>query len=313
MVVGIAVGLTALVALILTAFAYPATHAFPNSVPIAIVGPAPVTDQLPELLSEQAGEDGFEVQTLSDPAAAVQAIKDREIYGAIVLGPHGGRVFISSAASPAVAQLLTAIAADIPTESGPPKVTDVVALPEADPRGSAIPSALLPLIVASIGSAALVFMWLKGVGAQLAAVTVTAISAGLGMTLILSTWLDALPGPFVALWGTFGLAIASMSVLTLGLSRLTGVAGIGVGAFFLLFLGNPLSGATSAPELLPDRWGALGQFLPPGASVSLLRSTGYFDGAGSGMPLVILSTWLAVGVGLAALASRRDTRKTPHP
>ena len=46
----------------------------------------------------------------------------------------------------------------------------------------------------------------------------------------------------------------------------------------MIFLGNPFSGVTSAPELLPAPADWLGRLLPPGAGGTLLRSTAYFDG-----------------------------------
>ncbi|MGB3686322.1 MAG: hypothetical protein WA991_10915 [Ornithinimicrobium sp.] len=306
-VVGIALGLTALVMVILTAFAYPATHAEANNIPIAVVGPEPAVLELSTRLARQGDGDAFEVQTLTDRDAARSAVDRREIYGAIVVGPQGGEMLVASAASPAVAQLLAGVAAGIPVEAGGPlQVTDVVELPQADPRGTAIAASLLPLIVAGVGSAALIFLRVEGTRLQLVAAAATAISVGFGVSLILSTWLDALPGSFLLLWGSFALAIGSISVLSLGLCRLMGVAGIGVGALLVMFLGNPFSGATSAPELLPAGWGLMGQLLPPGASASLLRSTSYFEGGGAGFPVLVLCSWLALGGVLMVAGSRRS-------
>ena len=48
--------------------------------------------------------DAFEVHTYADAAAARTAIREREVYGAVV--PSEGRVLVASAASPVVAQLL---------------------------------------------------------------------------------------------------------------------------------------------------------------------------------------------------------------
>ena len=67
----------------------------------------------------------------------------------------------------------------------------------------------------------------------------------------------------------------------LGLGSLFGRVGLAVGALLALLLGNPLSGLNSAPEMLPSGWGALGQWLPQGATATLLRSTAFFDGAGA--------------------------------
>ena len=88
----------------------------------------------------------------------------------------------------------------------------------------------------------------------------------------------------------------------MGLHRVLGLPGIGLGAAVMMLLGNPLSGA---PEMLPAGWGALGQLLPPGAAGSLLRSTAFFDGAGAWGPVLVLGTWLVFGVALA-LVPRRE-------
>ncbi len=57
----------------------------------------------------------------------------------------------------------------------------------------------------------------------------------------------------------------------------------------------------AAPELLPEPWGAVGQLLPPGAGVSLVRSAAFFDGAGTAAPLWTLVAWAVVGLVLLAL------------
>ena len=103
-----------------------------------------------------------------------------------------------------------------------------------------------------------------------------------------------------------GLAAVSLSLLALG--SLLGYAGLALGAGVLVALGNPLSGATSGPEMLPDGWGRLGQLLPPGAEISLLRSVAFFDGGGRG-PLVVLLCWMAAGLLLAAAGAARHGRR----
>jgi hypothetical protein len=57
---------------------------------------------------------------------------------------------------------------------------------------------------------------------------------------------------------------------------------------------------TSAPEMLPQPWGVVGQFLPPGAGGTLLRSVAFFDGAGAAVPGWVLAAWAGVGLVLAA-------------
>ncbi|MGC1208969.1 MAG: hypothetical protein WA880_13525, partial [Ornithinimicrobium sp.] len=230
-VIGIAVGLSALLMVILTAFAYPATHVAANGIEVAIVGPEAAVQQISAGLGEKGGEGGFEVSTRSDRDAAVTAIQDREVHGAIVLGPEGGEMLTASAASPAVAQILAGVAAGIPAQvGGPLAVSDVVPLPASDPRGAALGSSLLPLVIGGIASGAILSLRVRGVGAQIMTAVATAAATGIGMALILSTWLDALPGSLVTIAGALALSICAISIFTIGLSQLIGPAGIGVAA-----------------------------------------------------------------------------------
>ena len=56
-----------------------------------------------------------------------------------------------------------------------------------------------------------------------------------------------------------------------GLAGRLGPPGIGIGAVLMMVVANPWSGVTSAPELLPEPAGVIGQWLPPGAAGSALR------------------------------------------
>jgi hypothetical protein len=72
-------------------------------------------------------------------------------------------------------------------------------------------------------------------------------------------------------------------------------------------LGNPLSAVASAPELLPQPWGQLGQLLPPGAGATLLRSTAYFHGAGGTAVTWTLITWATAGLALLLVGRQQIT------
>ncbi len=56
--------------------------------------------------------------------------------------------------------------------------------------------------------------------------------------------------------------------------------------------------------MLPGGWGGLGQWLPPGATGTSLRSVAWFDGAGSTGAFVVLGVWLLVGLTLGLLPAR---------
>ncbi|HCA87554.1 MAG TPA: hypothetical protein DEQ61_20045, partial [Streptomyces sp.] len=93
-----------------------------------------------------------------------------------------------------------------------------------------------------------------------------------------------------------------------GSAALLGRAGLGLGALLVVLLGNPLSGVTSAPQLLPEPAGAIGQLLPPGAGGALLRSVSFFDGSGAGMPALVLAVWTVLGLAAVLLGSLRTAR-----
>jgi len=113
-------------------------------------------------------------------------------------------------------------------------------------------------------------------------------------------WLDALPGDYLANAAVVGLVALAMAAAVAGLGTLLGAGGVVLAALAVFLLGNPLSGLTSAPEMLPQPWGALGQFLPPGAGGTLLRSVAFFDGAGAAVSGWVLGAWAGVGLALAA-------------
>ena len=187
---------------------------------------------------------------------------------------------------------------------GPLVVTELAPLPEDDPRGVGLAASLFPTLLGGMASGVAAALALRGPWQRLAAVGSIAVVGGLLITAILQGWLGALTGSYWANTGAVALGIAAIGASLVGLHRVLGMAGIGLGAAVMMLLGNPLSGVASAPEMLPAGWGALGQ-LPPGAAGSLLRSTAFFDGAVAWGPVLVLTTWLVVGAGLALVPRRR--------
>ncbi|MBF6361731.1 hypothetical protein IU447_16590 [Nocardia farcinica] len=300
----LAVGLGAalLQALMLIAFAWPAANLEPRDLPVAVAGPQAAA--IAERLTAHS-PGAFAVTTLPDGAAARAAIADREVYGAIVTGEGAPRTLVASAASPAVAQQLTAMAQQLSGAQGG-AVEDVVAADPDDPRGAAFGAMVLPLVMSGIAAGVLLSLLVTGSGARLAGVATFGVAGGLLSMALAQGWLSALPGSYPALAAVAGLASFGVACAIVGLNAVIGRAGIGLGALTMLLIGNPFSAATSAPELLPQPWGALGQLLPPGAASSLLRSVAFFDGAGATKPLVVLLVWAACGIALLGVAALRE-------
>ncbi|KUH39522.1 MULTISPECIES: hypothetical protein [Streptomyces] len=289
-------------ALAVWAFVWPAARVAPRDLPVGVAGPETAVTQLEKGIRQGGG--GFELHRYADADAARAAIEDRSVYGAVVAGPAGPEVLVASAAGPAAAQLIQQAAA-AQSPDGRVKVTDVVPSPSGDPRGSGMIASILPLALAGLAAGAVVtLLGLRGRRAATALVGASAL-VGLVAAAITDSWLGTVDGPWLAEAGVLGLTVLATGAAVAGFAALIGPPGIGVGAVLMVLLGNPFSGVTSAPEMLPEPVGTLGQLLPPGAGASLLRSVAFFDGAAAAAPLITLVVWALLGLALVLLGARR--------
>ncbi|MFI8357141.1 ABC transporter permease [Streptomyces cyaneofuscatus] len=296
------------VTLALWAFAWPAARIAPRDLPVGVAGAAPAADQLGRQFEQREG--AFEVHRFDDEAAAREAIEDRVVYGAVVAGPEGPHVLTATAASPVVAQLLREAVTAAAPEGARVQVTDVVAAPPGDPRGSALGASVLPLALAGMGAgAAVTLLGLRGIRAALTLAGSAAL-VGLAATGVAHSWLGVITGDWWTEAGALALTVLAIGAAVAGLASLLGPRGLGIAALLMILLGNSFSGVTSAPQLLPEPVGALGQWLPPGAGGSLLRSVAFFDGSAAGGPVLTLALWSALGLAAVLVAGRRRTSGT---
>jgi hypothetical protein len=284
-------------ALFLLAFAYPSTHQAPRNLPIAVAGPAQAVAQIQGRLD--ARQDGaFDVIAVADRDAAVQSVLDRDAYGAIVLGPQGpAEVLTASAASPVVAQLLGQLAEGLtaPKPEQGLTVTDVAPTPAADPRGAGLAAGSLPLTIGGILTGTLMALLVRGARRQLAGTLVAASLAAVIAVAVLHGWLGSLDGNVWAEAAAVGGGVAAIALVLIGMHALLGRAGLVIADLALVLIGNPLSAATSAPELLPTGWSTIGHWMPLGATIAL-------------------ASWTALGLSLLAVASlRKHAGQRPRP
>jgi hypothetical protein len=301
----IAAGVVVAQALLVTLFAGVAANAEPRDLPVVVAGPAPAADRIAAGLAEER-PGAFEVTRLGDAAAADQALRDRDAYAAFVVGADGVSLHTASAASPVVAQLLTQAAAE---QAGgtPVPVVDVVPGSPDDPRGAGLAAGFLPLVLTSMLAGIALAVAVPARRARIAGLVGYAVLAGLAGAAVLQSWQGILGGDYLANAAVIGLLAIAVSATVTGLGAALGGAGIGLGALLAFLVGNPLSAVSSAPELLPQPWGEVGQWLPSGAGATLLRSVAWFDGAGGSRALWILTGWAVLGlllvlVGRAKLA-----------
>ncbi|MGK8520386.1 hypothetical protein ACRS6B_01915 [Nocardia asteroides] len=300
--------LTAIISVLLSAFAWPSVRSSAHDVPIAVAGPATAVAQVGSALDRRL-PGAFEITEVADTAAAERLIRDRRVYGAIDLGSGAPQVIVSSAASPAVAQILQGVATGLGRSAEPSTAArDIVALPADDPRGAGLAAAALPLVMAGLLAGVLLTTLVRGTLRRAAGALAFAVTGGLAVTAILQFWLGSVSGSYLANSGAVALTIAATSLTVLGLESLLGYVGIGIGAVVMMLVGNPLSGAATAPEMLPGWSGAFGQLLPPGAGGRLLRSTAFFDGRGATQAVVVLLAWFSLGVALCLAGGLRARR-----
>ncbi|GAA0737413.1 ABC transporter permease [Dactylosporangium roseum] len=300
--------LTALLSVIMIAFAWPATRSTVHDIPLAVAGPPQAVAQVTQQL-ESRRPGAFDLVQVSDTAAAERLIRDREVYGAIDLSTGRPHLIIASAASPAVAQALQQVAQGLNPGGTAVAVRDLVPLPADDPRGAGLAAGALPLVLGGIVAAGLLTNLIAGTVRRVAGALAFAVTGGFALVAILQFWLGSIEGDYWANSGVVALSIAATALTVLGLESLFGTAGLGLGAAVMMLLGNPLSGLASAPEMLPAGWGALGQYLPPGAAGSLLRSVSFFDGGGATPHLLVLLGWAALGLILVGAAGLRRSRR----
>lgn len=288
------------VALVVTLFAWPSARLEPRDLPVGVAGPPAAAQQLERRLS--AHEGAFDVEHYDDEAAARQAIEDREVYGAFVATHGGGKVLTASAASPMVAQQLTQAASQ---GDAPVQVEDVVPVTR---EGLALPSSVLPLVIAGIITGAAAAALASTALRRAALVVAGSALAGVGATTIIQSWLGVVGGDWTANAAAVSLTVMAIAAVVAGFEALLGKAGLALAAVTMVFVGNPFSGAANGHEVLPQPVGDLGQLLPPGAGASLLRSTGLFDGAAGGGHAAVLAAWALLGFSALAVSALRARR-----
>jgi len=321
-VAGIGVVLAAVVALIVLAFSWPSVTSEPKNVPLAIVGPAE------QVAAVEAALDGrapglFAVTTVDDRDAAVAAIESRDVYGAILLGADT-EVLTASAGSPIIAQQLTAfasalqgqlqaaVAAQVPEGVTPPTitiaVTDVVPLAESDPRGTGLVSAVFPVVLGGMLGGILISLAIVGTVRRLVALGVYVVVAGLTIAGIMQGWFGVLQGSYLLNAAVLAAGLLAIGATIVGFAALVGRPGVAIGPVLFLLIANPISSAAQPVEFLPEPWGAVGQWFPPGAGATLLRDASYFPAADTTFPWLVLAGWAAAGILLALVGHARGDR-----
>lgn len=310
---GVVIGLVGALTLLVLAFLWPATTAQARDVRVAVAGPAAAVAAFQgELQAHQPR--AFELVTVPDRAAAVRAIESRDVVGGLVLGT-APEVLSASAGSAQLSQVMTVLAAQVEqglqaqadaaaANTGRPAarvsvtVTDLVPPPPGDPRGTGFMVGMFPLVIGGILGGAALWWGVRGPWRRTAATAGYAVVAGLTLTAVLRSWFGTIEGSWWAQASAIALMLAAIAAPVAGLAHRLGWPGVPAGAVLMLLVGNPLSGVMIPEQFLPAPWGAVGQWLPPGAGASLLRDLSWFPSADATRPWLVLGAWALAGLAL---------------
>lgn len=336
-ILGLTVALTAILSIMMTAFSMPAVNSGIHQVPIGLIAPDDATYQK---LATPLKDKGFKVEQYQSLNTVKDQVDQRKIYGAIALSDTGDvTVYQATAASSAVAQALNQIGTGIVDQqkvagtkqlalavqqAGDPvmlktinarmtalqakqvKVVELKAFPKTDPKGVGLAAGALPIALGGwIGSVAIAKA-VKGKWQKFAAILCFAMIGGLGLIAVIQFGIGTFDGNYWLTSLGAMLGIAATGFFVLGLLEVIGNWGLAIAAITLILLGNPLSGLTSAPEMLPSGWGSFGQLLPPGATGTLLRNLALFDGHATIMPIAVLTSYVLVGMLLFKLGDKSE-------
>jgi hypothetical protein len=274
----------------------------------------------PPLLAalKRATHGGLAFHPYAADAAAEEAIDDQAIYAALVLDQGIPRVLVSIASGYSVARVLEMAAEQIELETGLRLyVVDLHLLPPTDPQG--LVSFYVTLASSILGFVTMFQLRANAPGLKfrdwLAAIAVLAIAGGLVLAVVVDPLIGALHGPFPELWLALAAEVAVAAVAALFCSTMLVLVGrwaIILTWTLFVILGNTSSGGAVAQPLLPPFYAFIGRFLPPGATVSIVRTAVYFRRDQHLAPFIVQAVWL-VGTLAALLISARRPGRGPAP
>lgn len=326
-VIGLGIAGSILVALVVLAFLWPTKTMEAQNLPVSITGPNEAVSAIEDAVAEQ-GDGAIEFVRADDRDAAVNQVETRETYGAIVLSASAAPEVLTAPAGSAVAtQLLNGVATQLQAQltqqvaaaGGDPaaapqvQVTPVVELSDADPTGSGLTAAAFPLMLGGMLGGILVSLVITGVWHRLTAVAVFAAATSIVLTLVMQSWFEYLQGDFWLNVLAISMSILATGMFIVGCATLLGNPGVGVGAVVTMLVGNPLSAAAMPWQFIVEPWGAVGQFMVPGASNWLLRSLSYFPEANNAQQWWTLAGWVVLGIVLALIGAVIRGRRTVTP
>lgn len=284
----------------------------PHRAPVAVVAPPVVVEAVSRQVDQMAGSP-LSSRGASSAAAARAAVADGSVVAAVVvdLAVEQDTLYLASAHGDDLDRSVRALLTGIERSFGREVVVqDVVPTRsgDQDARGVYVIAGLCVLLgfVAPIA-----IIWVRGPVAgtlrlglvRLGIAAASAAVAGLLVAVVAAARYDTGIGRW---WLIAALTLLASATITLALTSLLGVLGIGVATAVLVLSAAPMAWFVS-PWMLPEPWATIAPWLPPGAALDAARAEAYFGGAGS-QPLRVLAAWTVLAIFVLGSARRERAR-----
>lgn len=278
-------------------YTYSMADPTPHSIPAAVVGSYQEARGQAFLGGlEKALNASVKVHPYETAARAGEAIEDQKVFAVFELRDDGRTAVLdlSSASGSSVAEILADTAPAVGKKTGVDvTVRDINPLQEGDPRGLAIFYISLAAVIIGFVGAIQLSVHARSL-TPFERILFTAAYALLGGFAIAATvdWLlGALSLPFVESWLILALTLFTSGMVFTMFNTLFGRWAMLPTWGLMVLLGNPSSGGAVSWPLLPSPLGAIGQWLPPGASVNAQHTAVYFQGHQHAFPFLVLGGW----------------------
>jgi hypothetical protein len=283
----------------------------PSHVPVGIVGTGGAVTSFADALQSNS-HGALSVHVVSSLATARAEVTDGTLAAAYVPGATQAHLVVASGAQFQLASIAREIFAPVAAaQHATLVVQDVAALPARDSFGTSVFYLTLVWII----GAYMPGMFVGLMGANLRHRSRLAIIAGASILLpLLSTGLarlvGAVDGHFWSLWA-LGMATAfAVGLVVNGMSYFFGRFVTGVALFLFVFLNVPASGGAYPPELVPEPFRFLHDYVIGTGTLDVLRRILYGVGPEAWHGWLLIGGYAVAGVLLTVVGRVHHLRKT---
>ncbi|GAB2625786.1 hypothetical protein GCM10027168_66900 [Streptomyces capparidis] len=272
----------------------------PHRIPVGVTGSSPDSTRLIRALERGLGTS-LPLHRYQDERAALRGVAEQEVFAVLQLRPDGAEVRVAGASGASVERLFAQAAPRAGQQVGVPvTVRDVRPLQSTDPQGLAIfYVSLAAVVIGFIGATQLgVHARALNAGERVAATCLYAVLGGFAICAGVDWLLGVLDLPFAESWGILALTMFASGMVFTMFHTLVGRWAILPTWGLMVLIGNPSSGGAVSWPLLPEPYGAIGRWLPPGASVNAQHNAIYFAGHQHVFPFLVLGGWAVLATAV---------------